>query len=182
MLRLAVKGKPPLSGAASFHTKLRLPTGGNRDVSQELELEGTFDATSARFSKKDEQQKVDKLSNRGRGQTDDAADDSVASDFRGRFKLRNGVMHFTGLSFLVPGVAIALDGDYGLPDGRIDLSGTARLQAKLSQTTTGFKSFLLKGVDPFFEKKGAGAVLPIKITGTRDSPSFGLNIGRKAKK
>jgi len=37
-------------------------------------------------------------------------------------------------------------------------------------------------VDPFFEKKGAGTVLPIKITGTRDSPSFGLNIGRKAKK
>ena len=181
MLRIAVKGKPALSGAVAFHTKLRLPIVG-RDVSQELELDGTFDATSARFSKKDEQQKVDKLSNRGRGQTDDAADDSVASDFRGRFKLRSGVMHFTDLSFLVPGVAITLNGDYGLADGHIDLSGTARLQAKLSQTTTGFKSFLLKAVDPFFEKKGAGTVLPIKITGTRDSPSFGLNIGRKAKK
>lgn len=181
LLRMAVKGKPALSGAVAFHTKLRLPIVG-RDVSQELELDGTFDATSARFSKKDEQQKVDKLSNRGRGQTDDAADDSVASDFRGRFKLRSGVMHFTDLSFLVPGVAITLNGDYGLADGHIDLSGTARLQAKLSQTTTGFKSFLLKAVDPFFEKKGAGTVLPIKITGTRDSPSFGLNIGRKAKR
>ena len=181
MLRMAVKGNPALRGAVAFHTKLRLPIVG-RDVSQELELDGTFDATSARFSKEDQQQKVDKLSNRARGQTDDAADDSVASDFRGRFQLRDGTMHFTDLSFLVPGASISLDGTYGLADGRIDLSGNARLQAKLSQTTTGFKSFLLKAVDPFFSKKGAGTVLPIKITGTRDSPSFGLNLGRKAKK
>jgi hypothetical protein len=181
MLRMAVKGKPALSGDVAFHTKLRLPLVG-RDVSQELELDGSFDATSARFSKKDEQQKVDKLSNRARGQTDDAIDDSVASDFQGKFTLRDGVMHFANLSFLVPGAAINLDGDYTLQDGRMDLRGTARLQAKLSQTTTGFKSFLLKAADPFFEKKGAGTVLPIRITGTRDSPSFGLNIGRKAKK
>jgi hypothetical protein len=177
---MAVKGKPALRGAVAFHTKLRLPIMG-RDVSQELELDGSFDATSARFSNQDEQQKVDKLSNRARGQTDDAADDSVASDFRGRFKLRDGTMHFTDLSFLVPGASISLAGTYGLTDGHIDLSGNARLQAKLSQTTTGFKSFLLKAVDPFFSKKGAGTVLPIKITGTRDSPSFGLNLGRKAK-
>ena len=181
MLRMAVKGKSPLSGAVSFHAKFVLPVG-NRDVSQAIQLDGTFDATSARFSKQDAQQKVDKLSNRGRGQTDDAADDSVASDFLGRFTLRDGVMHFADLSFLVPGVAVRLDGDYSLEDGRMDLRGIARLQAKLSQTTTGFKSFLLKAADPFFEKKGAGAVLPIKITGTRDSPSLGLNIGRKAKK
>jgi hypothetical protein len=181
MLRMAVKGKPALRGDVAFHTKLRLPIVG-RDVSQELELDGSFDATSARFSKQDEQQKVDKLSNRARGQTDDAADDSVASDFQGRFKLRDGTMHFTDLSFLVPGASISLNGTYGLANGQIDLSGNARLQAKLSQTTTGFKSFLLKAVDPFFSKKGAGTVLPIKITGTRDSPSFGLNLGRKAKK
>ena len=181
MLRMAVKGKPALRGGVAFHTKLLLPLG-DRDVTQAMQLDGTFDATSARFSKQDAQQKVDKLSNRGRGQTDDAADDSVASDFLGRFALRDGVMHLANLSFLVPGVAITLDGDYGLEDSRIDLRGTARLQAKLSETTTGFKSFLLKAADPFFSKKGAGTVLPIKITGTRDSPSFGLNMGRKARK
>jgi hypothetical protein len=180
MLQMAVNGKPALRGDVAFHTKLRLPIIG-RDVSQELELDGSFDATSARFSKQDEQQKVDKLSNRARGQTDDAADDSVASDFRGLFQLRKGTMHFTDLSFLVPGASITLNGTYGLAKGNIDLSGNARMQAKLSQTTTGFKSFLLKAADPFFSKKGAGTVLPIKITGTRDSPSFGLNLGRKAK-
>src|SRR5579871_698818 len=89
MLRMAVKGKPALSGAVAFHTKLRLPIIG-RDVTEELELDGNFDADSTRFAKPDQQQKVDKLSNRARGQTDDAADDSVASDFSGRFKLRQG--------------------------------------------------------------------------------------------
>jgi hypothetical protein len=48
-------------------------------------------------------------------------------------------MHFTD-PFLVPGASVSLDGTYGLADGNIDLSGNARLQAKLSQTTTGFKS------------------------------------------
>lgn len=181
MLRIAVKGKPALSGDVAFHTKLRLPLVG-RDVTEELQLDGNFDAASTRFLKPDQQQKVDKLSNRARGQTNDAADDSVASNFRGRFNLRNGVMQFTGLSFEVPGASISLEGTYKLADGQIDLTGQARLQAKLSQTTTGFKSFLLKAVDPFFSKKGAGTVLPIKISGTRDSPSFGLNLGHKAKK
>jgi hypothetical protein len=178
VLRLAVKGQPPMTGAVSFHSKIFLPLG-NQDVSQALALDGSFDADAARFSKPDEQQKVDKLSNRGRGQTNDAADDSVASNFSGSFRLRNGVMHFTNLAFVVPGVAVALDGDYGMEDGKLNLRGTARLQAKLSQTTTGVKSFFLRAVNPFFEKKGAGAVLPIKITGTQDSPSFGLNLGGK---
>jgi hypothetical protein len=152
-----------------------------QDVSQELQLDGTFDASAARFSKADAQEKVDKLSNRSRGQTDDAADDSVASNFQGRFKLVNGVMHFTDLAFMVPGAAISLNGDYTLANGEMDLRGTARLQAKLSEMTTGFKSILLKAADPFFTKKGGGTLLPIRITGTRDSPSFGLNLGRKAK-
>jgi hypothetical protein len=53
------------------------------------------------------------------------------------------------------------------------------MDAKLSQTTTGFKSLLLKAVDPFFKKGTKGAVLPIKIGGTRESPSFGLDLGIK---
>jgi hypothetical protein len=39
---------------------------------------------------------------------------------------------------------------------------------------TGFKSILLKPFDSFFRKKGVTAI-PIKISGTRDKPSFGLD-------
>jgi hypothetical protein len=47
--------------------------------------------------------------------------------------------------------------------------------AKLSQTTTGPKSFFLKALDPFFKGKNAGTILAIKITGTKDRPAFGLD-------
>jgi hypothetical protein len=46
------------------------------------------------------------------------------------------------------------------------------------QTITGFKSFLLKPFDPFFRKNGV-TVLPIKVTGTRAQPEFGLEFHRK---
>jgi len=35
---------------------------------------------------------------------------------------------------------------------------------------------LLKPVDPFFHKHGAGAEIPFKITGTRSEPKFGLDL------
>jgi hypothetical protein len=46
-------------------------------------------------------------------------------------------------------------------------------------TSTWWKSLMLKGVDPFFHKHGAGAEIPIKITGTNTAPKFGLNLGNK---
>lgn len=85
-------------------------------------------------------------------------------------------MSLRNLSFRVPGVSLALNGRYGLVDEKMEFHGTAKLEARLSQTTTGFKSFLLKAVNPFFAKKDAGAVIPIEISGTRDKPSFRLDL------
>jgi hypothetical protein len=42
------------------------------------------------------------------------------------------------------------------------------------------KSFFLKAVDPFVKGKNAGTVLPIRITGTTENPSFGLDHGGPA--
>jgi hypothetical protein len=56
------------------------------------------------------------------------------------------------------------------------------LQVKLSQTTTGAKSFFLKALDPFFKGKNAGTVLQIRITGTKDNPAFGLDHGGDSRK
>jgi hypothetical protein len=40
------------------------------------------------------------------------------------------------------------------------------------------KGFLLKLVSPLFRKDGAGAVIPIRISGTHDDPDVGLDAGR----
>jgi hypothetical protein len=91
------------------------------------------------------------------------------------------VMTFSDLQFDVAGASVSLTGTYRLRGGELDFHGTLRLQAKPSQTTTGIKSFFLKAVDPMFKGKGAGTVLRIQITGTREKPSFGLDHSPKKK-
>jgi hypothetical protein len=100
----------------------------------------------------------------------------VASNLLGRFALQDGVMTFRQLTFQVPGAQLALNGTYNLMDERIEMRGTARLTVKLSQTVTGFKSVLLKALDPLFSRNGAGTQLPILIEGTRSHPSFRLRL------
>ena len=92
-----------------------------------------------------------------------------------------GMITFRNLTFEVPGANVQLNGTYALTDEKLDFYGTLRLKAKLSQMTTGVKSFLLKAVDPFF-RKGDVTELPIKITGTREHPSFGLDLHHKEEK
>ncbi len=176
MLRLAVKSSDaPMTGAISFRTKIVIPPG-DGDIAEKLQLDGGFEIDRAKFSELRVQEKVNSLSHRGQGNPEAPETDTVASNFRGKFRLANGTMTFSNLQFDVPGIAIALRGTYGLIDEKLDLRGTARLQAKLSETTTGFKSLLLKAVDGLFAKKNAGAVLPLKISGTANSPSFGLDL------
>jgi hypothetical protein len=47
---------------------------------------------------------------------------------------------------------------------------------KLSKGSKGVKSVLLKSVEPFFKKKNAGEIVPIKIGGTFSHPSYGLDV------
>ena len=89
------------------------------------------------------------------------------------------MISFRRLSFEVEGAAVQLTGTYALKTEQLEFHGKLLLDAKLSETTTGFTSILLKPVDPFFRKEGQ-TVLPIKITGTRDKPSFGLDFGHKS--
>jgi AsmA-like C-terminal region len=179
LLRLAIKSdKPFMTGIVNLKTKFNLPPG-DVDVIDKLALDGQFVVEDARFKNASVQEKIDSLSRRARGEKKTSEpDEEVVSDLQGRFTLKNSVMTFSKLSFGVPGALIRLSGSYGLSDEIMDFHGTLRMQAKLSQTMTGYKSWLLKAADPFFSKGGAGAVLPIKITGSRRNPSFGLELHR----
>jgi hypothetical protein len=174
MLLLAMKGKPMMSGPVRFHTTLVIPPG-DVDVVEKVALDGDLSMDSTVFSKLDIQEKVNELSHRGEGKPQEPDDeDSVASNFKGRFKVAKGVIALSGLSFSVPGVTVDLNGTYGLKNREMDFRGTARLVAKVSQTTTGWKSVLLKAVDPLFKKKNVGAEIPFRVKGTPDKPTFGL--------
>ena len=57
---------------------------------------------------------------------------------------------------------------------------TKTMSGLVAMSPTGAKSFVLKAVDPFFRQNGQTEV-PIKITGQRDHPSFGLDLHHKDK-
>ena len=92
--------------------------------------------------------------------------------------MKDGRIRFSSLTFAVPGATVQLAGAYGIRSEQLDFKGVLRLQASISETTTGFKRVLLKMVDPFFRKSGAGAEIPIKVEGARKQPKFGLDMGR----
>jgi len=91
----------------------------------------------------------------------------------------DGLLSFSFLHFLIPGTHVDMTGDYSLDGREFNFHGKARLDAKLSQMTTGWKSILLKPVDPFFSKDGSGTEVPVKITGTQSEPHFGLDFHHK---
>ena len=101
--------------------------------------------------------------------------DEVLAAVGGTFQLSSGVLSFSKLQFTVPGTEVNMTGRYSLDGNQFDFHGKARLEAKLSHMTTGWKAILLKPVDPFFSKHGAGTELPVKITGTKSAPHFGLD-------
>lgn len=181
LMRLAVKsGEPPLTGNVDLHTKFDLPAG-EGDVIEKLKLEGEFGVKHALFSDASVREKVQSLSRHGEGKPDDEDAGSSISNLRGQFALGGGILTFHNLVFEVPGANVQLNGTYALTDEKLDFYGTLKLQAKLSQMTTGVKSFLLKAVDPFF-RHGDVTVIPIKVSGTREHPSFGLDLHHKAEK
>jgi hypothetical protein len=173
LLHLAVDSNV-MTGAARLQAKIDIGEG-SADLIDRMKLSGQFEIAGARFTSPSTEQKIETLSLKGQGEPGAAPVGDPVSDFSGNLRVVNGVVTLSRLDFDVTGAAVALDGTYDLDSGQLDMRGKLRLQAKLSQTTTGVKSFFLKAVDPFFEGKDAGTVLPIKITGTKDNPSFGLD-------
>jgi hypothetical protein len=175
ILRLTVKSqRPVMTGAMHSSAKMEIPPG-DVDVIEKLRLYGKFGMAGVRFKSAPIQQKIEEMSQRAKGEPEEDPE-RVASNFEGGFALQNGNITLNDLTFAVPGANVRLDGSYGIRSEAIDFRGTLRMEARVSETTTGVKSFLLKAVDPFFAKEGAGAVIPIKITGTREQPQFGLNL------
>jgi hypothetical protein len=181
LLKLGVRTDPPvMTGPVEMKTKLSLPPG-SADVTDRLKLAGNFHVFPAHFTNEKVQGRIDSISLRTQGKHKDAQDqeEKVPVDLRGIFTLGSGTLSFSLLHFLIPGTHIDLTGNYTLDGRTFDFQGTARLDAKLSQMTTGWKSILLKPVDRFFSKDGAGTEVPVKITGTESEPHFGLNFGHK---
>lgn len=184
LLRLGMRTEPPvMDGAVSSDARLDLPPG-PEEVDKRLRLSGEFEIGGAHFSNPKMQERIDGLSARSLGKPKLATGKDmgdVLSTLSGTFDLKQGVMDFSRLHFAVPGTEVDMTGKYSLDGDTFDFYGKVRLNAKLSQLVTGWKSVLLKPADPFFAKNGAGTELPIKISGTKSEPHIGPDFGHKGK-
>ena len=174
--------RAPMSGTVSFRAKVSIPQG-KRPFLERVGLQGDFGIDAGSFTKFETQQGVNSLSEGARGdedrhkpERDEAEAKTVLSDLKGHVVLKDGTARFSNLSFSVPGALAKLQGTYNLISERIDLRGTLKTDAEPSKTTHGAKALILKLVDPLFKKKHVGYLTPVKITGTYEHPSFGLDL------
>ena len=177
LLKLAVKaGKPLMTGTVRVTTKFLVPAG-DADVIDKLELDGRFSLDEARFSNVNVQEQINTLSQRGKGETAKGGP-SVVSSLSGTFRMRKATLTFADLSFAVPGAVVQIAGTYDMKRELLDFHGDLLLDATLEKTTTGWKAVVAKLAQPLFRRPGGGSKLPIKITGPREKPEFGLDVRR----
>lgn len=188
ILQLTAKSPPIMNGPLQVEAQIHIPPGAST-IGSRLGVDGSFLLNGIRFTSPKVQNKVDELSLRGQGQAHQAEQEvdamkagnlqaavaaNVPSQISGNFVLSNGQIGFSALNYAVPGAEVKLTGRYVLQGEVLNFTGTARLHAHVSQMVTGWKSFVLKAVNPFFAKDGAGTEVPVRITGTRSNPQIGL--------
>jgi hypothetical protein len=181
LLQFVSKAKaPPVDGVLVIDAAMDLPQGKAKILSR-LGLEGSVKAERVTFNKDTVQDKIDDLSRRGQGKPADMSIKNVTSQMQTKFVLNNGLLTYRGLSFTVDGASIRVDGTHSLRSKAVDLAGVVMLDATVSNTMTGFKSILLKPIDPLFKKKGAGTRLVITIAGTQNQPKIDVDFKKSIK-
>jgi hypothetical protein len=177
-LKLAVKSEPvEMSGVVTTNAALDIEAGGE-SVSKRMKMKGSFTLQGIHFTNPALEDKIDILSLRARGETDNLKPGApdVTSRMTGEFDMDRGELHFSRLDYSLPGGEIQLNGAYILEGRRYDFVGHVRTKAELSQMVASrWKSILLKPLDPFFKKHGAGAEIPVRISGANGKPRFGLH-------
>jgi hypothetical protein len=166
--------RAPMSGPVTLKAKVEIPPG-KEPFLEKVKLEGEFGIDDGTFSKPETQKNVNELSAGARGEKMDDAE-TVLSDLKGQVVLEGGLARFSNLTFSIPGAKARMHGTYNLINHKIDLHGRMRVDTKISKTTTGVKSLLLKIMDPIFKKKKKGEIVPVHIAGTYEHPQFGLDL------
>ena len=166
--------RSPMSGEVSVQAHTEIPPG-SEPFLEKVRLQGEFGIGAGNFSKPKTQESVNELSAGARGENKENPETAL-TDLTGQVDLRGGVARFTNLRFAVPGAKARMNGTFNVINHKINLHGRMRVDTKISKTETGFKSFLLKLMDPIFRKKKTGEVVNVHIAGTYEKPQFGLDL------
>ena len=185
VLRLFVRAaKPPFNGVTNFRAHVTIPPG-KRPFVEKVRLTGDFGIEGGEFATASTQKDIDALSDKSRGvkpddQQEDEDPERVISNVAGHVELRDATATFVDASFHIPGAFARMNGTYNLESLVVNLHGTLKTEAELSEMSSGFKSVLLKPFNVLFKKKHAGAVVPVHLIGTYQDPHAGLDLPVKA--
>lgn len=175
LMRPFIHGAVPIVGPVSLKSHAYLGPPGNGFI-EKLRMTGSFDVPAEKITDKETEKELSGFSQRARGEEkpntgvesnskSNATEKDVLSSVQGPARIENGAAQTTGLTFKVAGASAKLNGTFRFHDEAVHLTGTLKMNTDISHTSTGFKSFLLKPLAPFFKKKNAGAVIPIAVTG-----------------
>jgi len=183
LLRLFTSSATPAeTGDVQLQTKVELPPGPQAFL-RRLRLDGQLGIGGGRFSSAKVQVPVNRLAESSRGETkkeEEADRAAVLSNLKGRFSTNGGIAKLSQVSFTEPGTIAQIDGTFNLVDKSLNLRGVLTTDGKLADTTSGFKSVVVKALGPFITKKSV-TVVPFSITGTSSKPSFALDLAAKRK-
>jgi hypothetical protein len=175
LLRLVVTAnQPPMDGVLSMHVHVVLPPR-QEPFLRRVQLQGGFTINGAEFTKRATESKLAQLSARARGEKKvnvTNGSEAVPAEIKSDVKLDAGIATLSEALFTVPGAIARGGGTYNLSNEAIDLRGKLAMRATLSKAAGGIKSLILMPLDPFFKKDGAGAIVPVRITGTYSHPVF----------
>jgi hypothetical protein len=196
LLRPFLHADSPIAGGVRLESHAHVdPAGHGVHFLDRLHMEGFFDVPAERLTNRKTEQELSAFSERAqKGQPfkdehstgspradatqPDGAD--VLSSLKGRARIEKGNVTTRHIEFSIPGSSANLHGAFNLRDGSVRMVGDLHMLSDVSHAATGFKSFLLKPLIPFFKKKKAGAVIPIEVSGKPGSYKVTQNVmGKK---
>jgi hypothetical protein len=151
----------------------RLTMEGNFTVQDGLVTDAKTEKSLTSFSGRE--QRPDASKKEAEADASDTAAD-VISSLSATAEIRDGVLSSREILFSIPGANADMMGTFDLRLGAVHMLGDLRMERSISHAVTGFKSILLKPLDPFFRHRHAGAVVPIAITGVPGSYKVSENI------
>ena len=177
VMRPFLSKEVPITGPVLLHGHAYLePEGRGRHFLQRLHVKGAFDVPGERVTDPKTEHSLSAFSQRAQMKQDSPSTEDIGdrlvspsgntlSSLNGPTQIENGIASSKHVTFRIPGAQADLSGTFNVHTKVVHLVGNMRMETDISHTTTGFKSFLLKLVAPFFKKKRLGAVVPIAVTG-----------------
>ena len=176
--------RPGMTGNIRFHASVELPPA-PPEFLRRLVLRGNVEITRALFTNPKTQLSLNHLSESAQGmkKREERADSKqIPGVIRGVVNDSGGVAQLTNVHYSAPGVNASLEGKFNVIDKAIDFRGLLATEGKLGDSTTGFKSALLKVGRPFLaiRRHGKMTTAAFTIRGSSKHPVLSLSASKPA--